>query len=339
MKAICIEKPWEVKVVERAMPKPSPKEALIKVKTVGICGSDIGAFRGANQLVSYPRIIGHEIAGEIVQVPLDNPKNLKVGDRVVVDPYLYCGTCYPCSIGRTNCCNDLKVLGVHIDGGMTEYFAHPSDMLIPIPEGMSWEMAPLSEPLTIALHGLHRGEVKKGEHILISGAGPIGILAALGALSYGAIPIVVDPVEDRLAKVRELGIPYTVNPVTQSLVEEVKRITKGRLVEVVMEASGANAAIRSSLEVVSNAGRVVLTGWPKNDTALPTGLFTKKELDVRGARTSAGEFPEALQLIHTKKIPMEALLTKVIKLEDVPSVIQDIDQNPGIYLKVVVALS
>ena len=145
MKAIKLEKPWEVSCVELPMPKPGEGEALIRIHAAGICGSDIGAFRGTNGLVSYPRIIGHELAGEIVSIPEHNARGLKPGDRVVIDPYLYCGHCYPCSIGRTNCCTELHVLGVHVDGGMAEYYCHPADMLIPIPEGMSWTEAAMAD--------------------------------------------------------------------------------------------------------------------------------------------------------------------------------------------------
>ena len=118
MKAVKLSNPWEIACVELPKPEPTPGEALIRIVAAGICGSDIGAFRGTNGLVTYPRVIGHEMAGIIESIPADNPRGLKPGDRVVVDPYLYCGHCYPCSIGRTNCCTDLKVLGVHIDGGM-----------------------------------------------------------------------------------------------------------------------------------------------------------------------------------------------------------------------------
>ena len=186
MKAVNLQEPKNIFVTEREMPVREKGMALLKIKAAGICGSDIGAYRGVNNLVSYPRIIGHELAGEIVEIDDDNPKGLKVGDRVVVDPYLYCGHCYPCSLKRTNCCEDLKVLGVHVDGGMAEYFVHPADMLIPIPEGMSWELAPLSEPLTIALHALHRGQLKPGMHTAINGAGAIGLLAALAFIVVGA---------------------------------------------------------------------------------------------------------------------------------------------------------
>lgn len=338
MKSVLIEKPWDVKVVDRQVPEINEDEALIKVHTAGICGSDIGAFRGANKLVSYPRIIGHEIAGEIVKIGSNNPKGLKVGDRVVVDPYLYCGHCYACSIGRTNCCEDLKVLGVHVDGGMAEFYKHPSNMLVKIPQGLSWEMAALAEPLTISLHGVHRGKITKGEYALFYGAGPIGILAALVAKLYGATPIIVDVVQERLDFSKECGIDYVINSKSEDVVERVKEITGGKMVQCAMEATGANACIRGALDVVCNAGRVVYTGWPKVPTELPTDIFTKKELDIRGARTSAGEFEEALEIIAGKKLPMDKILTKTVSIEDAPETIIDIEKNPGSYMKVVVKL-
>ncbi|MCF0261491.1 MAG: zinc-binding alcohol dehydrogenase family protein [Sphaerochaetaceae bacterium] len=336
MKAILIEKPWDVKAVEREIPTINDDEALIKVKAAGICGSDIGAFRGVNNLVSYPRIIGHEIVGEIVKIGKNNPKNFKVGDRVVVDPYLYCGHCYPCSIGRTNCCEDLKVLGVHVDGGMAEYYKHPANMLIALPEGLSYEMAALAEPLTISLHGVHRGKVAAGEFVAFYGAGPIGILAALAAKLYGATPIVIDLVQERLDFVKSLGVQYIINSKDEDVVAKIKEITGGKMCQCVMEATGANACIRQALDIVCNAGRIVYTGWPKKTTELPTDLFTKKELDIRGARTSAGEFEEALEIIANNKMPVGAILTKCVSVDEAADTIVDIEKNPGSYMKVVV---
>ena len=334
MKAVYIEKPWSVEEKEIEKPRAKENEALLKIYAAGICGSDIGAFRGTNGLVSYPRVIGHELAGEILSIPEDNPKGLKVGDHVVVDPYLYCGHCYPCSIGRTNCCTDLKVLGVHIDGGMSEYFAHPANMLIKVPEDMPWDIIPMAEPLTIALHGLHRLQLKAGEHIAINGAGTIGLMAALTAIHYGAEPILIDLVEERLAFAKELGVKYVINLKTDDLLERIAEYTNGRMAECVMEASGANAAIRSTLDMVSHAGRIIFTGWPKKETLLPTDLITKKEIDIRGARTSAGEFEEAVDLIYYNKVPIRSLLTKVVSVDEAPETLRDIEKNPGNYLKV-----
>lgn len=334
MKAVYMEKPWNIEISDVQMPKPKEGEALLRVKSAGICGSDIGAFRGTNGLVSYPRIIGHEIAGEVISIPENNKNGIKPGDRVIVDPYLYCGHCYPCSIGRTNCCVDLKVLGVHVDGGMAEYFCHPADMLLKVPDDMPWDIIPLAEPLTIALHGIHRLNLKAGEHIAINGAGPIGLLAAMVALHYGAEPIMIDLVKERLDFAKSLGVRYTINLREEDLVEKVSEYTNGRMAECVMEASGANSAIRATLDIVSHAGRIALTGWPKQETPIPTDIITRKEVDVRGARTSAGEFPEAIDLIYHQKVDARRILTKVISIDEAPETIRDIEKNPGNYMKV-----
>lgn len=339
MKAIKLAKPWDISYVELDKPTPKPGEALIKVITAGICGSDIGAFRGTNGLVSYPRVIGHELAGIVESIPENNKNGIKVGDRVVVDPYLYCGKCYPCSIGRTNCCTSLKVLGVHVDGGMAEYYCHPADMLIKIPEGMTWEQAAMAEPLTISLHGIHRGGLKAGEFCAIYGAGPIGLVAGMVAQAYGAHAIVIDLVQERLDFAKSVGIEYVINSGKEDPVAKVAEITGGVMAQQVMECTGANPCILGCLDLVSNAGRITLTGWPKKETSIPTDVITKKEVDIRGARTSAREFEEALELIATKRVDMDKILTKTISMEETPAVVADIEKNPGDYMKVVVRVS
>ncbi|MCI8960797.1 MAG: zinc-binding alcohol dehydrogenase family protein [Lachnospiraceae bacterium] len=339
MKAVKLEKPREIALVELEKPVPGPGEALIRIKTAGICGSDIGAFRGTNSLVSYPRVIGHELAGIIESIPEDNPKGFKVGDKVIVDPYLYCGDCYPCSIGRTNCCTSLKVLGVHVDGGMAEYFCHPANMLVKMPDDMSWTDAAMAEPLTISLHGIHRGGLKAGEYCAIIGAGPIGLLAAMIAQAYDAHAILIDLVQERLDFAKELGVEYVINSGTEDAEARVREITGGHMAQQVMECSGANAAVLSTLKLVSNAGRITLTGWPKNETPMPTDVITKKEVDIRGARTSAGEFEEAIELIYTRKVDVQKILTKTITLAEAPETVIDIEKNPGNYMKVVVNIA
>lgn len=336
MKAIKLEKPWEISMVETQKPTPKKGEALIKIVTAGVCGSDIGALRGTNSLVSYPRVIGHELAGIIEQIEDDNPKGLKVGDRVIVDPYLYCGNCYPCSIKRTNCCTDLKVLGVHVDGGMAEYFCHPADMLMKIPDEMDFVLAAMAEPLTISLHGIHRGGLKSGEFCAIYGAGPIGLLAGMAAEAYGAHVIMIDLVQERLDFAKSVGIEYIINSANEDVVSKVSEITNGNMAHLVMECTGANACIRGCLDIVCNAGRITFTGWPKNETSIPTDMITKKEVDIRGARTSAGEFEEAVELICSGKVDVKKILTKVVSMEDAADTILDIEKNPADYMKVVV---
>ncbi|MCI8295624.1 MAG: zinc-binding alcohol dehydrogenase family protein [Lachnospiraceae bacterium] len=339
MRAIKLEEPWKIACVEVPKPKPREGEALIRIVTAGICGSDIGAFRGTNGLVTYPRIIGHELAGVVEEIPEPNKNGIKAGDRVVVDPYVYCKDCYPCRIGRTNCCTSLKVLGVHIDGGMAEYFTHPADLLVKIPEDMTWEQAAMAEPLTISLHGIHRGGLKSGEYCAIIGAGPIGLVAGMVAQAYGGHAILLDLVQERLDFAKSLGIEYVINVGEEEAIAKIYQITGGDMAQQVMECSGANVAVRNTLDYVANAGRITLTGWPKKETQLPTDMITKKEIDIRGARTSAGEFEEALELIRSRRVDMDKILTKVIDLEEAPETIRDIEKNPGAYMKVVVRVA
>ena len=308
-------------------------EVLIKVRSAGICGSDIGAYKGVNPLVSYPRTIGHEIAGEVVEVGVDD-KEFKVGDRVILEPYVYCGRCYPCSIGHTNCCENLTVRGVHIEGGMADYVSHPARLLHKVPDGIPWHLVPMAEPLVIAMHAVQQAEVKAGEHMAVTGAGQIGLLAAQYALTLGAVPIVVDPVEERLALARTLGVTHTLNPMSGDINDAIRSITGGRMAEAVIECSGAAPAIRAAVDYVSYAGRIALVGWPKSDIPMPTALFTKKELTIRGSRNSVGQFPESLRLIADGRINVEALVTKTVSMEETPATVVDIAEHPDKYLKV-----
>ncbi len=334
VKSIYLESAGNIRVAEVDYPEKKPDEALIKVESLGICGSDIGAYRGVNPLVSYPRIIGHEVVGTVIEGGEGLPETIRPGDRVIVDPYIYCGNCYPCSIGRTNCCEHLQVIGVHIDGGMREVFAHPAKLLHKVPAGIPLAAIPLAEPLTIALHALHRTKVGAGEHVVIMGAGAIGLLAAQAALHYKAIPILIDIVQERLDYAASVGIKHTVNPSSQEVKDIIDRITLGRMAEVVIEASGANIAIREALDYVSFAGRIALTGWPKSDTSLPTNIITLKEIDIRGSRTSSGEFPEALALIDKGIIAADTIISKTISLAEIPAAIKELSEYPGRYLKI-----
>ena len=338
MKAIQIEKPFSIGITEVDKPTQKTNEALVKIVTAGICGSDVSAYRGGNNLVNYPLIIGHELAGVIEEISPNN-KGLKVGDRVILDPYIYCGDCYPCKLGRTNCCTNLRVLGVQTTGGMSNYICHPVELLIKIPDEMTWEEASMVEPLTISLHGIHRGRLQENEYCAIIGAGPIGVVAAMVAKAYNAIPIIIDIVDERLNFARSLGITYTINSDKENLVDTISNITSGNMAQLVMECSGSNSAIRDCLDIVSNAGRITLTGWPKNETSLPTDIITKKELDVLGARTSVNEFQESINLILSKSVDMNLIHMKTIVLDQVPQYIEDMNLYPNKYMKVIVKIS
>ena len=181
--------------------------------------------------------------------------------------------------------------------------------------------------------------LQAGEYCAIIGAGPIGLVAGMVAQAYGAHAILLDLVQERLDFAKSLGIEYVINSGKEDPVERIKEITGGEMAHQVMECSGANPAIRQTFDLVSNAGRITLTGWPKKETSLPTDVITKKEIDIRGARTSAGEFEEALDLINSRKVDMMKILTKTVTMDEAPDTIVDIEKNPGNYMKVVVRVS
>lgn len=334
MKAINLQSPGNIEIAEIPKPLRGQDGVLIRVKSLGICGSDIGAFLGTNPLVSYPRIIGHEVAGSVEAVPSDETE-LAVGDTVVLEPYVYCGNCYPCQSRRTNCCERLKVLGVHIDGAMSEYFSHPRHLVHKVQAPIAWNLLAMVEPLTIAIHAVRRARVSQGEHVAITGSGPIGLLAAQYALTLGAKPIMVDPVEERLQFARELGVTHVVNPARMHAAEAIETITGGRMAEAVIEASGNAIAIRSSIDYVAYAGRIALVGWPKDEIPMQTFMFTKKELDVVGSRNSFQAFPESIRLIAAGQVDVAAVITRTIDFAEIPAFVRDIAANPGNYLKVV----
>lgn len=336
MKAVVLREPGDLRVEEVSLPKDDGK-ALVKVASVGICGSDVSAYKGTSRLGVFPRILGHEVAGVVVGLP-QGVTNLKVGDKVVIEPYRYCGKCYPCSIGRTNCCENMSVIGVHQDGAFAEYLAHDVHLVHKVPEGISWEKLALVEPLTISMQAVKRVGLREGEHVVITGAGTIGILAALYVKHLGGIPILIDPVDSRLEIGKRGGIDYVINPQREDPFKAVKHITNGRMAEVVIEASGSERAVRDTIDYVSYAGRVSLVGYPYNDVPLPTYLITKKELDVKGSRNSVGLFKEAIELVSKGLIDVSLVISAIVSFDELPKYIKELASNPGSYLKVIALL-
>lgn len=336
MKAIEIEKPFEIEVKEISNPVLESGKAIVQVKAMGVCGSDVHAYAGKSPNVTYPVIIGHETAGIIQEIDENNAQGLKAGDKVVLDPYMYCGECYPCSQGRTNCCEHLKCLGCQTTGCMSEYFLHPINQLVKVPQDMSWTDLAVVEPMVIALHAIHNCQLKAGEHMAIIGAGAIGMLIGMAAKAYGAYPIMVDIVDERLQMARGFGIDLTVNPVKEDAVKRIGEMTEGRLAECVVEVSGSTIGVKNTLDYAASTGRIALTGWPNAPVELPTAVITRKELQIRGSRTGVqSEFEEAVDLIYSGKVEAGKIISKVVQFEELPEAIAHLHEKPGDWLKVV----
>ena len=336
MKAVVLDGPGLIGIKDVPEPKPRKGWPLIKIKAAGICGSDVNSLKGYGQVLNYPIVLGHEAAGEVVEVASESA--FKPGDDVIIEPYLYCGTCYPCSIGQRNCCEQLKCLGVHTDGTMSEYITHPEDLLHLKPAGMPWEHAAFVEPLTIATHGVHRVQAKAGEHGAIIGAGTIGVLTAMYLRHLGVTPILIDILESRLEIARELGVEHTILSDGTAPVDEVMRITGGRGAETVFEISGSITGAADTVLLASFTGRISLTGWPSGAPEIETARITRKELIVYGSRNSKGEFPEAIDLVHRNDIPADRIITSIIGFTDIPEAMRQIAEDPVKTLKSIALL-
>ncbi len=342
MKAVVLYSPNDFKTVED-YPKPTigPNDMLLEMKRTAICGTDIRILEGKKtKSVRYGHVIGHEISGVICEVG-ENVQGYQVGDRVAVENVIPDGSCAMCVSGHDNICLNRKAIGYEFDGGFAEYVLLPQEAIeggnvVKLSDDVSFGEGALIEPLSCCLRGQKNAGVKFNDVVVIIGAGPIGLLAGMIAQAYGAHAILLDLVQERLDFAKELGIEYVINSGEEDAAARVSEITGGMMAQQVMECSGSNAAIRSSLDLVSNAGRITLTGWPPRETSIPTDIITRKEIDIRGARTSAGEFEEAIELIYTKKVDVAKILTKTISLDEAPETIRDIEKNPGNYMKVVV---
>jgi len=325
LKAV-LEKPFKLKLLELDIPVAKKKEVLIKVLVAGICGSDLHAYRGTQPFLSYPRVLGHEIAGEIAEVG-EGIKELRRGDLVTVDPVFSCGKCYACRVGRGNCCRDVKVMGVHIDGGFSEYITVPADIVYKAPEDISPEILVLTEPLSIGAQANNRADVSGEDTVAILGAGTIGLASLLIAKSKDCKVIIADLISNRLKLARELGADRVVNVREEDLMKVITDFTNGDGASVVIEATGAPQAVENSVEIVSPAGRVVILGLTNDSVRISPIDLIRKELDFKGSRLNNKLFPYVLALLPSIENKARKLITHRFNIKDINKAFELLDRH------------
>ncbi|MGN1192661.1 MAG: zinc-binding alcohol dehydrogenase family protein [Dorea sp.] len=297
MKAIQILEPNHLEVIDVEKPVIDEKNnILVKMTAAGICGSDIGIYHGTNAAATYPRIIGHEMVG-IIEETGANVKDLKVGDRVIINQVTSCGECYPCKKGRGNVCDKLKVRGVHIDGGYREYIAVPESDCYLLPDSLTDEDAVMIEPTTIAIQACTRAELEKEDMLLIYGAGALGSTILKIASTMCDHIIVADIMDDKLAEAKQAGAKYTINSMTEDFQAKVLEYTHGRGATVSIDSACVKNSLLTLLQATGNAGRVITMGFSTAPTEINQFLITSKELDVRGSRLQNKMFGKAISMI------------------------------------------
>lgn len=311
MKTIRLEEPRRFALLSTDEPGPSlkPNEALVRVRRIGVCGTDLHAFAGNQPFFSYPRILGHELGVEVIAVG-SLSENVHPGQQCSVEPYLNCGHCIACRSGKSNCCVSLQVLGVHTDGGMREFIVVPARKLHPSAH-LTLDQLALIETLAIGCHAVDRARVEAGEFALVIGAGPIGLTVAQFAIEAGAEVIVLDVNSRRLEFSREkLGVPFSINAAVENPLEALKRITAGDLPTVVFDATGNPKSMMEAFNYPANGGRLTFVGLFQGEVTFNDPDFHRRELTVLSSRNArSGDFTRIIGLVEAGRIDTDPWIT------------------------------
>jgi 2-desacetyl-2-hydroxyethyl bacteriochlorophyllide A dehydrogenase len=323
----------EIRIENVPLPKIKDDGVLLKVKAVSICGSDVHAYRGVSKRRIPPLVMGHEFSGEIAEVG-SKVKNLNVGERVVVEPIVSCGTCRLCRLGRNNICEKLQLVGLHLSGAFSEYVSVPAKKCYPLPTTVSFEEASLVEPLAVAVHAVHLASLEKNEPIAIIGSGAIGLMTLQVAKYRGERKIVVlDTLDYRLALAQKLGATTTIN-VTKE--DPLQRIIMEGGVDTVFEAVGHQETVQQGLAMVRTGGKVIVIGMLEAIMQLPMLDITVKEIDLQGSYGyTSDDFQQALKLIGQGKVDVKPLITHLLPLDDIKKGFEILSQGAEDVIKVV----
>jgi threonine dehydrogenase-like Zn-dependent dehydrogenase len=333
VKAVVLKEPGLAEIDTVVDARETAGEVMLKIRMIGLCGSDLNSFRGKNPLVSFPRIPGHEIGATVVS----SGSSLSPGTAVTVVPYTHCGACASCLRGRTNACQFNQTLGVQRDGALTEYLSVPASKLIT--GNLSVKEFCLVEPLTVGFHAIARGRVTSADTVAVFGCGGVGLGAVAGARERGATTIAIDIDEGKLALAKLAGAKHVINTKSKNLHQCLLELTDGRGPDVVVEAIGLPQTFVAAVEEVAFTGRVVYIGYTKEPVAYETRLFVQKELDVLGSRNALPEdFEAVVRMLEEKRFPVDAAVSSIISMEAVPEALQAWSADPSRVQKILVTV-
>lgn len=334
MVAIAVSSPGLLAITPQADPdQPGPGEVLLRVQRAGICGSDIHILHGSNPFARYPRVIGHEFAGYVVEVGTD-VDIVRPGDRVVVDPVIACGHCYPCRIGRPNVCSKLEVLGVHRDGGFRDHVVLPAANCVPIPDGVPIALATLAEPFAVAANVLSRTGIGAEDTVLIYGAGTVGLTVLQVARLHGARCIVSDVDTARLERARGYGAAVVLDPRSMPVPDAVRDENDGLGPTVVIDGAGIPSLLEEACRVVSPAGRIGLLGFSPAPCNISQQQVVAKELTLVGSRLNRRFIPQVVQWLADGKLQPADMITQTIPATDARAAFDLIENEPQRTIKV-----
>ncbi len=320
MLAVVKEKPgFGFTLKEVDIPEPKSDEVLVKVKSVGICGTDIPIFKGIRK-VDYPLIPGHEFSGIIEKIGED-VRNFNVGDRVVPGLVVHCGCCRYCKMGLESLCDQLYEIGIHVDGAFAEYVVAPEKTLHRLPDNMTFDQGALIDPIASAYRPVRKAAIRSSDVVVIYGPGPIGLYALLIARAEGARKLVVvgtNGDEDRLALAKTMGADLTINAMAQDPVSGIHEFTNGAMADVVIEATGVAAVVETCLKSLRKGGRLSLAGIFHKETTVALGDLVRRELNIRGSICYTWlDFQACINLVADGRMNVDPTVTHKFPLHDI----------------------
>jgi threonine dehydrogenase-like Zn-dependent dehydrogenase len=335
MKAVVLEAPGKAQLKDVEDRRGADGETVfLRVRMVGLCGSDLNSYRGRNPLVSFPRIPGHEVAATVAETNANFPQ-WPEGTEVTLSPYSNCGLCAACLRGRSNACLSNQTLGVQRDGALTEYIAVPAGRLFRA--NLTLKELCLVEPLTVGFHAAARGRVAPGDTVAVFGCGGVGLGAVAGAAHCGATVIGVDLEDAKLAIARKAGAAHTINTAKRQLHAQLAELTNGRGPDVIIEAIGLPETYRAAVEEVAYTGRVVYIGWAKEQVAYETRTFVHKELDILGSRNAQREdFDAVIRMLEARRFPVDDAVTHIVPIDETPTILEAWNREPARFTKIMV---
>ena len=337
MKAIVIDKPYEVEIRDVPMPTVGEGEALLRVLYVGICGADVASYTGNQPFTTYPRIPGHEFSAEIIEIP-ENDKGLKKGDIVTCNPYFNCGKCYSCERGHVNCCTDNQTMGVQRDGAFCEYISMPVERIYP-GMGLTAQELALIEPFSISRHAISRAAIHQTDSVLIVGAGPIGLFALLAAKQFAGKIAVADVLNNRLDLAMSYGADGVVNTATDDIAKFTEEFTDGRGFDVCIEACGRPETFLMCIDEAAYAANIILIGNGKRETTFLHSIILKKELNIFGSRNAMKQdFLDNIELAASGKVDVMKMVSGVYEMDKAAEAFDALAHNKGDLAKLLIRI-
>jgi L-iditol 2-dehydrogenase len=327
----------EIRQIDR--PRPQPKQVLIEVKRIGVCGSDIHVYHGLHPYTSYPIVQGHEVSGRIAEIGRD-VTGFQAGEPVVFLPQVTCGTCYPCRNGMENICNQLKVMGFQTNGAAQEFFPVPADHVLKVPATIPLDHAAMVEPTAVAVHALGRYGDVRGKSVVVLGAGTIGNLVAQSARALGASKVLITDISEyKLDKAHACGLPWAVDTTRSSLGGEIARELGPDLSDVILECVGAQETIHQAIECARKGSTIIVIGVFGKKPTVDLGLVQDRELTLRGTLMyQKKDYEQAIHLMEQGLLNLDGMITHRFPFDAYAEAYQAIDESDGKYLKVMIEL-